>query len=138
MKLWLRTRGFLIEAIPLVLAGILIVNIAYSTGIIHYVALALKPIFHTLLGLPTEAAGPIILGLLRKDVAMGMLVSIDMTPAQLVVATVTLAMTFPCIATFIVLWKELGAKKLAGSLSIMIISALLAGTLLRLIMGFQI
>jgi ferrous iron transport protein B len=138
MKLWLRTRGFLIEAIPLVLAGILIVNIAYSTGIIHYVALALKPIFHTLIGLPTEAAGPIILGLLRKDVAMGMLVSIDMTPAQLVVATVTLAMTFPCIATFIVLWKELGAKKLAGSLSIMIISALLAGTLLRLIMGFQI
>src|SRR6056297_552019 len=138
LKLWFRTRGFLIEAIPLVLAGIVIVNIAYSTGIIHYVALLLAPVFNGLLGLPVEAAGPTILGLLRKDVAMGMLVSIDMSPTQLVVATVTLAMTFPCIATFIVLGKELGIKRLIGSLMIMIVSALTAGTLLRLIMSLHL
>ncbi len=138
MKLWFRTRGFLMEAIPLVLAGILIVNVAYSTGIINYIAHILAPVFNGLLGLPVEAAGPIILGLLRKDVAMGMLVSIDMSPSQLVVATVTLAMTFPCIATFIVLGKELGIKRLIGSLMIMIVSALTAGTILRLIMSLHL
>lgn len=137
-KLWFRLKGFFIEAIPLVMVGVFLVNLLYMTGFINVITQLLKPIFTGLLGLPAEAAGPIIMGLLRKDVAVGMLATLNMTPQQLVIATVTLAMTFPCIATFIVLWKELGGKKLAASLAIMILSALTAGTLLRLALNIAI
>jgi ferrous iron transport protein B len=77
--------------------------------------------------LPPETAGPILLGFLRKDVAVGFLLPLGLEPHQLVVASVTLSMTFPCIATFVVLLKELGVKRLLEALAIMIIAALAAG-----------
>lgn len=137
LKLGFRVRGFIQEAIPLVLLGVLIINLLYSSGFMHHLTGFLELPFRILLGLPVEAAGPIILGLLRKDVAMGMLLPLGLSPQQLVVATVTLAMTFPCIATFIVLWKELGFRRLMASMAIMIISAFSAGTVLRIILSFH-
>ena len=80
-------------------------------GLTDLLSRMLAPVFRGLLGLPTEAAAPIFLGILRKDVALGMLGTLGLSPTQLVVATVTLAMTFPCIATFIGLWRELGGKR---------------------------
>jgi ferrous iron transport protein B len=62
-----------------------------------------------------------------------MLIPLGLTPQQLVVAVVTLAMTFPCIATFVVLWKELGGRKMLASLAIMMTVAFSAGGLLNLL-----
>ena len=135
-KLWFRTKGFLIEAIPLVMVGVLIVNFLYMTDLMRHLAIILSPVFNGLLGLPVETAGPIMLGLLRKDVAVGMLMPLGLTPDQLVIATVTLAMTFPCIATFVVLWKELRARMFA-SLLIMVLSALTTGILLRIFLSLE-
>lgn len=132
LKLWFRVKDFLVEAIPLVLGGVLLVDLLYMAGVIPTLARLLSPLFKGLLGLPPEAAGPILLGFLRKDVAVGMLLPLGLTPQQMVVAVVTLAMTFPCIATFIVLGKELGGKKTAASIAIMLATALLAGGLLNL------
>ncbi len=137
-KLWLRISGFILEAIPLVLGGIFLISLLDITGATAFLSRLLAPVFRGLLGLPTEAAAPILLGILRKDVALGMLGTLGLSPTQLVVATVTLAMTFPCIATFIVLWKELGGKRLAASLSIMIASALAAGMAVRLVLSFSL
>jgi ferrous iron transport protein B len=137
-KLWFRTKGFLVEAIPLVMVGVLIVNLLYMSHLIDAIAGLLSPVFNGLLGLPAETAGPIMLGMLRKDVAVGMLVPLGLTPDQLVIATVTLAMTFPCIATFVVLWKELGYKKMFASLLIMIVSALTTGTILRMVLSLNL
>ena len=50
----------------------------------------------------------------------------------MLVAVVVLAMTFPCIATFIILWKELGSKRMLMSSGIMISAALVTGGLLNL------
>lgn len=136
-KLWFRTKAFLIEAVPLVLVGVMIVNFLYMSNMLKVLAGLLSPVFKGLLGLPPETAGPILLGMLRKDVAVGMLIPLGLTPAQLVVATVTLSMTFPCIATFVVLWKELGSMKMAASLLIMLVSALITGTILRTILSFS-
>ncbi|NLB84387.1 MAG: ferrous iron transporter B, partial [Synergistaceae bacterium] len=137
-KLWLRISGFVLEAIPLVLGGIFLISLLDVTGLTDLLSRMLAPVFRGLLGLPTEAAAPIFLGILRKDVALGMLGTLDLSPTQLVVATVTLAMTFPCIATFIVLWKELGGKRLLASLAIMITAALTAGMAVRLVLSFSL
>ena len=136
MKLWFRIRGFLVEATPLVLGGILLANLLTTAGVIGFLSNAVAPLFNFVLGLPSSAAGAILLGILRKDVAVGMLVPLGLTPEQLVVATVTLSMTFPCIATFVVLWKELGGRDTVKSLAIMLATAFTAGGLLNAVFSF--
>ncbi len=133
LKLWARVKGFLVEAIPLVLAGVFLVDLLYMSGAFELISGLVAPFFRTVLGLPPEAAGPILLGILRKDVAVGMLIPLNLSPEQLVVAVVTLAMTFPCIATFVVLWKELGGRRMLGSLAIMMTVAFSAGGILNLL-----
>lgn len=138
LKLWMRIRGFFMEAVPLVLIGILFISLMDGLGVTAFLSRLLAPVFSGLLGLPAEAAAPILLGILRKDVAMGMLATLGLSPSQLVVATVALSMTFPCIATFVVLWRELGGRRMAGSMAVMIASALLAGVSVRFLFGFSL
>ena len=72
------------------------------------------------------------MGVFRKDIAMGLLIPIGLSPSQMLVAVIVLAMTFPCIATFIILWKELGSKRMLMSSGIMISAALITGGLLNI------
>jgi ferrous iron transport protein B len=62
-----------------------------------------------------------------------MLIPMRLLPSQMVVAVVTLAMTFPCIATFIVLWRELGVRDMLKTIGIMIVAALAAGGALNVL-----
>jgi ferrous iron transport protein B len=80
------------------------------------------------------AVAALLVGFLRKDVAVGMLVPLGLGLKQLVIASVVLAMYFPCAATFAVLVKELGVKDMIKSTVIMIFSAILVGSLLNLIL----
>ena len=133
-KLWMRVRSFITEAVPFVLLGVLAVNILYALRIIEFVGKVTAPVITGLLGLPEEAVGAMIVGFLRKDVAIGMLAPLGLSLSQLVVASVILAMYFPCVATFAVMAKELGAKDMLKSAGIMVASALLVGSLLNLIL----
>jgi ferrous iron transport protein B len=133
-KVWMRIRGFLREAIPFVLLGVLVTNILYSAGIIRFIGRLTSPIVTGVLGLPQDAVGALIIGFLRKDVAVGMLLPLGLNLSQLVVASVVLTMYFPCIATFAVLIRELGIKDMMKSAAIMIASALVVGGLLNLIL----
>ncbi len=131
-KLWFRVFGFLKEALPYVLLGVLIVNILYSLKIIAFISELFSPVLVKLWGLPKEAMGALIVGFLRKDVAIGMLGPLGLTTKQLVIGSTILAIYFPCIATFTVLIKELGIKDMLKSMAIMIFVALFVGTILNL------
>jgi len=133
-KLWMRTFGFLKDAVPYVLLGVLIVNILYALRIIEFIGRLAAPVVTGILGLPEEAVGALIIGFLRKDVAVGMLVPLGLTMHQMIVASVVLTMYFPCIATFVILVKELGVRDMIKSATIMIISALTVGGILNLIL----
>jgi len=133
-NLRLRVAGFLREAIPVVLIGVLVVNILYWLKVFDALALITAPIMTKLLGLPKEAIIAVAVGFLRKDMAMGLLATMDLTIKQLVVASTVLAMFFPCIATFIVLIKEIGWRGMAFSVMIMIVFSMLAGGILNVIL----
>lgn len=133
-KLLMRTKWFLKEAIPYVLLGVFIINILYSLGIIQFIGQLTAPVITGILGLPQDAVGALVIGFLRKDVAVGMLVPLGLNLSQLVVASVVLTMYFPCVATFAVLIKELGTKDMVKSAAIMIVSAIVVGGLLNLIL----
>jgi len=133
-KLWMRTRGFLREAIPIILGAILVINILYILGVFDAIANFTAPVVAGLLGLPKEAVTALVIGFLRKDVALAMLAPLALSAGQLVVGSVVLAMFFPCIATFIVLLRELGVVNMFKSAGIMIITALVVGGILNLIL----
>ena len=134
-KVWMRIFWFLKEAMPWVLFGVFLANIFYSLGVISFIGRIVSPVIAGLFGLPPEAAGGLMVGFLRKDVAVGMLAPLHLTMRQIIVACVVLAMYFPCVATFAVLLKELGFVDLLKATAIMIISALVVGGLLNLILS---
>jgi ferrous iron transport protein B len=88
-------------------------------------------------GLPGDASIAMAVGFLRKDLAVGMLIPLGMNPLQLVIAATMLTIYFPCVATFVVLLKELGIKDMIKSVLIMIITAVIVGFILRtILLGF--
>ena len=133
-KLWMRVNGFLKEAIPIILGAVLVINILYTLGVFDAIADFASPVVTGLLGLPKEAVTALVIGFLRKDVALGMLAPLGMSANQLVVGSVVLAMFFPCVATFVVLLRELGVVNMLKSVAIMIATALLVGGALNLIL----
>ena len=133
-KMWMRIYGFLAEAIPIILGAIVIINILYFFGVFNAIANITAPVVSGLLGLPKEAITSLVIGFLRKDVALGMLAPLSLTAKQLVVASVVLAMFFPCIATFVVLLRELGAVDMCKATGIMIAASLITGGLLNLML----
>jgi len=134
-KLSMRISWFLKEAFPLVLLGILIVNILYFLKIVDFLGGIFSPIITKLWGLPQETIGALIVGFLRKDVAVGMLRPLNLSLRQLITGATILAIYFPCVATFMVLVKELGIKDMLKSTLIMLLTAILVGFALNNILS---
>ena len=136
-KTFLRVRWFLMEAIPWLFFGIFLVNILYTIGFLDLLGIVFAPVIETWLGLPREVAAVLLVGFLRKDLAVGMLLPLGMNPSQLVIATVILTVYFPCAASFATLLRELGLKDMIKSALIMVGTALIVGGILRVILlGF--
>ncbi len=131
-KLRMRLSGFFREAVPLVLAGVLVINLIYMSGLFERVAEVFGPAMETLFGLPPETALALVIGFLRKDVAIGMLAPIGLTPLQLVKASVLLAVTFPCVATYAVMLRELGWKDTLKATGLMAVIAFTVGVTMNL------
>ena len=133
-KVWMRILWFLKEAVPYVLIGVLLVNILYSLGIIEFVGELTKPLIMGIMGLPADTVGALIVGFLRKDVAVGMLVPLGLTMKEMIIASVILTMYFPCIATFTVLIKELNMPDMIKASLIMLTTTVTVGGLLNVIL----
>jgi len=133
-KLWSRVRGFLREALPVFFIAILAINLLYLAGAFDVVARVAAPVVTQLLGLPAQAVVALLVGFLRKDVALGLLAPLALTPEQYVIAAVVLAMFFPCVATFAVMLRELGTKDTAKSMGVMLVCALAVGATLNAIL----
>ncbi len=133
-KTWMRIRWFLKEAIPFLFLGVLVINILYAVGILQWISNALQPIMSGLFGMPGDASIALITGFLRKDLAVGMLISLNMTSLQLVIAVTMLTIYFPCVATFAILIKELGIKDMIKSAALMLSVAAIVGFLLKILL----
>ena len=133
-KLGMRLNHYFTEALPFIFGGILLINLLHLLGVIGFLAAFFAPIFKGLFGLPTEAVSTLLVGFLRKDVAVAMLVPLGLTARQFVIGATVLATYFPCAATFIVLIKELGIRDMAVSLGMMLLFSTAAGTALNLLL----
>jgi len=134
-KLWMRLKGFLREAVPTVIIGVLVVNILYILGFFDILAAIAAPVISGILGLPAASASALLIGFLRKDMAMALLTTMGLTASQLLVGTVVLTVFFPCIATFTVLLREMGIKNTMKITAIVMSFAILAGGIVNLILA---
>ncbi len=126
-KVWMRVRYFIAEAIPYVFLGVLIVDVLYIMGFMELLGKLFAPVIIKVFGLPAEAISAMLIGFLRKDVAIGMLAPLDLSFRQIIVASAVLTIYFPCVATFIVMLKELGIRDMFKSTLIMLSTALIVG-----------
>ena len=142
-KTWYRLHDFTFAALPVVLGGSLVLGMLYETGYIWAVAGPLRPVIEGWLGLPTVAGLCLIFAVLRKELAMQLLVAIAITQygplaenlthfmneRQLFVYALVNTIYLPCLATFAVLARDLGWPRVLGISGFTILLALLAGGL---------
>jgi len=133
-KLGMRVYGFLREAVPVILIAALAISILDHIGVFDFIARLASPVVTGLWGLPRETTAALVVGFLRKDLAVGMLAPLNLSLNQLIVGCSVLAMFFPCIASFLILARELGAGDLLKAVGAMLSVALLVGWLLNLIL----
>ncbi|MDY0339668.1 MAG: ferrous iron transporter B [Coriobacteriia bacterium] len=133
-KLSMRLRGFFREAVPVVFLGVLVIDLIYMTGAFELIARLAGPMMDTLFGLPPESALAIAVGFLRKDVAIGMLAPLNLSAIQLVKSSVMLALTFPCIATYAVMLRELGWIDTLKATGLMLVIALATGLAMNFVL----
>ena len=137
-KTWMRIRWFLKDAVPWLFFGVFIITLLSTLGVIDALGNVSQPLLEGLFGLPGIVSIVLITGLLRKDLAVGLLLALAGTmyfnPMQLVIIAVMLTLFFPCAATFAVLIKELGFRDMLKSSLIMISTATVVGIILRLVL----
>jgi ferrous iron transport protein B len=140
-KTWFRFRDFAYVAFPIIVLGSLVLGTFYETGYLWAVAEPIGPIIQILLGLPAVAGICLMLGVLRKELTLELLVALAMvqygsgaqnllnfmSPLQIFVFALVVTIYIPCVATVAVLGKELGWKNAIILMMFTILLAVLVG-----------
>lgn len=126
-KIWIRTKHFMFEAEVPMLLGIVVAALVAETGILLRFSVIMEPIVVHWLGLPKEATISLILGVIRRELAVLPLIEMDLTMVQLFVGSVVALFYIPCLAVVGVLVKEFGLKVGASISALTIVFALIFG-----------
>ncbi|MBW6465019.1 MAG: ferrous iron transport protein B [Brevefilum sp.] len=116
-KAWWRIREFIVEAWPLLIVGSAVLSVLQYLNLAVYLNALVRPL-SWILGLPSEVGVPLIFGVLRKELSLVMLgqalgsmtFSQVMTPVQMITFAVFVVFYVPCLATMLVIRKEMGGK----------------------------
>jgi len=136
-KTWFRFKDFAFVALPIVALGSLVMGALYETKYLWMITTPMQPIVLGLLGLPAVAGITLILGILRKELTLELLVALAivqygataqnllvfMTPLQILVFALVVTIYVPCVATVAVIGRELGWR---NALFIMVFTIALA------------
>lgn len=121
-KTWYRFKEFLIVAIPIIAIGSLILGSLYETKYLWYISRPMSLIIENWLGLPAVAGICLLFGILRKELALQLLLALAivqygpnvqnllnfMNKQQIFIFGLVTTLYIPCIAAISVLIKELG------------------------------
>lgn len=109
-KLKLRMKHFLVDAEGPMLIGIVIAAVIAETGILNEISKAIGPFVQGWLGLPKEASLSLLLGIIRRELAVLPLLEMNLNTLQLTVGSVVALFYLPCLSVFAVLTKEFSLK----------------------------
>ena len=113
-KTRLRVWWYLGEAVPLFLAGTVLLFVLDRLGALVWISRAGEPIVTGLLGLPAATAQIMVMGFLRRDYGAAGLFQLarngQLTGVQAVVALTVMTLFVPCVANFLIMVRERGIR----------------------------
>ena len=117
-KAWSRLSEFLFIAMPLLLAGSVVLGLLEFFGIMAIFEGIVEPYTMALLGLPGYSATALIFGILRKEMAFETLAILAgtadlgavLSSLQLYIFAIVTVLFVPCLATITVLLREVGSR----------------------------
>ena len=135
IKVLARTEWYLKEAVPLFMAGTLLLFLLNAAHLLTRLQRLLAPVVVGALGLPAQASNAFVVGFLRRDYGAAGLYAMQragqLTPNQTVVALTVMTLFIPCIANFFVIVRERGAKAGAAIAAFIIVYAVGIGAALN-------
>ncbi len=142
-KVWLQLREFLLVAMPLLILGSGLMGLLELWRVSGAINFALSPLTKWVLSVPEALGSPIFFGFFRKELALVMTaqalgvsaeaVGSVLTPLQMASYTVFVVLYIPCLATLLVLWRELGGKVAGAAAGLSVGVAAAVGGLVRLV-----
>ncbi|MFH0816244.1 MAG: ferrous iron transport protein B [Methanobacteriota archaeon] len=139
---WAKFRPFLTMAVPLIVAGSVVIEGLRIAGYLGSIADVMSPVTVAWLGLPAFTGILLIVGILRKEAALVFLSAVAgttafatvMTPLQIFIFSFVIMVYIPCISTIAVIYKDLGLKWAAAiSLAEVGLALALGGILARVL-----
>ncbi len=139
LKTGARARWFLMEAVPYFLVATLLIFTLDRTGALGAVHRAVEPVTKGILGLPLETASVFIIGFFRRDYGAAGLYRLWqsglLTGNQIVVALTVMSLFLPCLASLIVMVKEIGIRYAMIIFFFVMAMSIATGGLLNLFLG---
>ncbi|MBP7412080.1 ferrous iron transport protein B [Methanoculleus sp. 10] len=141
-KAWSRLSEFLFIAMPLLLAGSVVLGLLEFFGIMAIFEQLVEPYTMALLGLPGYSATALVFGILRKEMAFETLAILAgtadlgavLSSLQLYIFAVVTVLFVPCLATITVLLREVGSRiTLAVTLYTVALGLLIGGLMYRIL-----
>ncbi len=126
-KTFNKSLAFIKEAFPIFIFGAVLISIMDVTNFLTAVQDIFAPITTGLLNLPKEAATAFVMGIIRRDFGAAGLTELNLDPMSTLVSLITITLFVPCIATVLVMFKELSKKEGALIWITTFIVAFLAG-----------
>ena len=132
---WTRAKSIIYMVFPIYIAGSASVQVLYVLGLLDRISEAMSPLTVWWLGLPSIAGTLLMLGVIRKELILLVLVAIYgstnlllfLDPVQLLVLALIGMLYIPCVSTIAILAKEFGSKTAIAICVANILSAILAG-----------
>lgn len=115
---WMRLKDFIVVALPIIVVGSIVLVLLEYFKLTGPVNTALSPITVGILSLPIAVGVILLLGILRKELTIVMLVALwgnanfseHLTATQMIVFTLFVMFYIPCVSTLAGLFKEFGMK----------------------------
>lgn len=135
-KLKLKMKHFMFDAEGPMLIGIVIAAVIAETGILNQFSIWISPVVEGFLGLPKEASLSLLLGIIRRELAVLPLLELNLTTLQLLVGSVMALLYLPCLSVFGVLIEEFSLKIALRIAAITTTLAFLLGGLINFVGTF--
>jgi ferrous iron transport protein B len=142
-KTWLTLKEFITIAWPLLIASSVVLGLLELVGGDAVINRALAPLTVWALGLPAAVGMTLIVGVLRKELTLVMLVQalgtahVDevLSTGQLLTFSLFVVFYVPCVATIAVIAKELGWRDAGWITGLTAAAAIVIGVLSRVLFG---
>ena len=109
------------------LLAVAIAAVFKEAGILDAIANFLEPVMVGWLGMPREAVLGLVLGIVRREMAVAPLLALNLTPLQMFTGAAVGLLYLPCLSVFGILAKEFDAKVAVGIAASTTITAILVG-----------